>query len=252
MGDKKTICILIPARMNSTRFHGKPLASIAGTSMIERVYRSCEKTKSSKINFTSYVVTDSHEIDDHVLSFGGRSVIVEDECFSGTERIFKGYQKISHKLSADLIFNVQGDEPLVRGSDLLKLAVFHLDHKFDMMTLVKRKRGDEDTFKDPSTVKVIWVEKTKRCHYFSRSPIPYGRLGKERDWFLHIGIYSYSIGSLKQICDHNISPYERGESLEQLRAVENGFKIGGLETQNHYISVDHPEDVMRVEELLDE
>ncbi len=248
----KKVALLIPARFQSTRFPGKPLAVIHGKSLIQRVYEKCSKVLSENIIFSPYVVTDNQKIYDHVSSFGN-VLRIDDEVESGTERIFLAYHRFLRKENFDLIINVQGDEPLVNPQDIFNLANFHLNSSFPIATLIKKMLGQKEDFKNSNKVKVVWSEKTQECLYFSRSPIPFDRNSALRlEWNLHIGIYSFFIQALESFCSCDISFHEKKERLEQLRALDNGFKIGAIQTDSSYIGVDHPDDIQVVEEFLSE
>jgi 3-deoxy-manno-octulosonate cytidylyltransferase (CMP-KDO synthetase) len=244
------ILILIPARYHSSRFPGKPLAKISGKSLIERVYQNCKAT-----GFDLAVVTDSDKIEDHVKNFNGNVVRIDDDVSSGTERINLAYQRNFEDKNYKLIINVQGDEPLIKCEELLKLGKFHLDNpNFDITTLVKKHSKANSDFENPNIVKVIHNNSDNRCHYFSRAPIPYDRdqNGDDFYWLQHIGIYCYKYSSLAKF---SIAPptYNEGiEKLEQLRALEYGMLIGAIETKLNLIGVDTPEDIFKVEGVLNE
>ena len=251
---KKSVLILIPARFASTRFPGKPLALIAGKSMISRVLENCQAASSDNITFDAYVVTDDDKVEAHIKSFSKNVVRVDDDVISGTLRIELAYARYFKEKAYDLVINVQGDEPLLEGSDLVRLAEFHLNKTFDIATLVKKQMGFDEVFRDSNKVKVAMSETTGDAFYFSRSPIPYKRdasVDVTNDyWFLHIGVYSYKPSALSAFSKASVSRLEDLEKLEQLRALEMGMKIGALETRSVIVGVDHPTDVLKVEEVL--
>lgn len=252
---KKSVLILIPARFASTRFPGKPLALIAGKSMISRVLENCQKATHPDIHFESYAVTDSDEVENHLKSTGGNVVRVDDDVISGTLRIELAYKRFFENKKYDLVINVQGDEPLLEGSDLVRLAEFHLNNPFEITTLVKKQMGFDTVFQDPNKVKVAMSETTGKAFYFSRAAIPFKRdIGVDVHdsdyWFLHIGVYSYRPQALSQFAKASVSRLEDLEKLEQLRALELGMTIGAMETMSVVMGVDHPEDVKKVEEVL--
>jgi 3-deoxy-manno-octulosonate cytidylyltransferase (CMP-KDO synthetase) len=152
------------------------------------------------------------------------------------------------------VINVQGDEPLLEGSDLVRLAEFHLNAAFDITTLVKKNMGFDSVFHDPNKVKVAMSETTGSAFYFSRASIPFKRdsgIDTKGDyWFLHIGVYSYRPKALSEFARAPVSRLEDLEKLEQLRAMEMGMTIGALETKSTVMGVDHPEDIKKVEEVL--
>lgn len=251
---KKSVLILIPARFASTRFPGKPLAMISGKTMIARVLDNCLTASHPDINFESFVVTDSDEVEGHIKTFSENVVRVDDDVISGTLRIELAYNRFFKSKNYDLVINVQGDEPLLEGSDLVRLAEFHLKSPFEIATLVKKQNGFDTVFQDPNKVKVAMSETTGRAFYFSRAPIPFKRdIGVDLSgeyWFLHIGVYSYKADALTQFAKAPVSRLEDLEKLEQLRALEMGMNIGALETKSIVMGVDHPEDVKKVEEVL--
>ena len=253
---KKSVLILIPARFASTRFPGKPLALIAGKSMIARVLENCQTASHHEIDFDSFVVTDSDEVVAHIKSFSPNVVRVDDEVISGTLRIELAYSRFFKNKNYDLVINVQGDEPLLEGSDLVRLAEFHLNSPFEITTLVKKQMGFDSLFNDANKVKVAMSESTGKAFYFSRASIPFKRdkiIDPVGDyWFLHIGVYSYRPKALINFAKAPISRLEDLEKLEQLRALEMGMTIGALETKSIIVGVDIPEDVLKVEEVLND
>ncbi|MBF0297137.1 MAG: 3-deoxy-manno-octulosonate cytidylyltransferase [Oligoflexia bacterium] len=273
------IVILIPARYQSSRFPGKPLATIAGKSMINIVYNNAISS-----SFDTYVVTDNNLIEEHVLSFGGKVLRVDDEVNCGTDRIHLAYSRFLNKSESNncssysLIINLQGDEPLLKGSELKALGEWHLNSKYDITTLVKRHTFSVTTpatpttpqlrekYLGPNVVKAVFVadnlnsSKAGRCLYFSRSPIPHLPLSDNNNetdknnenliWHQHVGIYSYRPHILETFVKSNATYLEQVEKLEQLRALSIGMNIGALVTENELISVDTPEDIIKVEKLF--
>ena len=243
-----SVVVLIPARFGSSRFPGKPLAKIAGRSMIERVYTNCKAA-----GFKTAVVTDNDEIEAHVKSFAGVVLRVDDDVPSGSERIALAYQRFFQDAKADLVINVQGDEPLLKGDVLKELAAFHLKSSYAIATLLRERKSDEEDFKNPNVVKAIWSEKTNQCLYFSRQSLPYDRDGgKTYSWYQHIGVYSYRPEALLSFVKLPMSKLEDLEKLEQLRALENGYSLGAVLTTQRLIGVDVPEDIIKVEGALSE
>jgi 3-deoxy-manno-octulosonate cytidylyltransferase (CMP-KDO synthetase) len=243
-----SVVILIPARYGSSRFPGKPLAMIKGKTMIQRVYSNCTKS-----GFKTAVVTDNDEIALHVKSFGGAVIRVDDDVPSGSERIALAYERFFSDQRADLVINVQGDEPLLDGSVLKDLATFHLESHYSLATLIRRRSSAEEDFKNPNVVKAVWSESSKQCLYFSRNSLPFDRDGgKEFSWFQHIGVYSYRPEVLLKFVTLGMSPLEDLEKLEQLRALENGMTVGAIETTQKLMGVDVPDDIKKVEGALSE
>ena len=243
-----SVVVLIPARFGSSRFPGKPLAQIAGRSMIERVYSNCKAS-----GFETAVVTDNEEIETHVKAFGGIVLRVDDDVPSGSERIALAYQRFFENSKADLVINVQGDEPLLQGDVLKELAEFHLKSSYPITTLLRARKVSEEDFKNPNVVKAIWSEPTKQCLYFSRQSLPYDRDGgRDYNWYQHIGVYSYRPEALLAFVKMPMSKLEDLEKLEQLRALENGYSLGAILTTQKLMGVDVPEDIKKVEGVLGE
>ena len=251
---KKRALILIPARFASTRFPGKPLVTIGNKSMIRLVLENCFQIVNSDIEFEAFVVTDDQKIEDHVKSFSPNVVRVDDEVNSGTLRIQLAYDRFFKDKNYDLVINVQGDEPLLKGEDLNALAKFHLNTNFDITTLVRKMPHFDESFYDTNKVKAVISEVDGRAFYFSRAGIPFKRdktsADKKDFWFLHIGVYSYKPLALNKFSKASETRLEDLEKLEQLRALEIGLAIGAIETKSHLIGVDHPDDVKKVEEVL--
>lgn len=241
-----SIVILIPARFASSRFPGKPLAKIAGKSMIERVFMNCRES-----GFETFVVTDHDGIEKHVKDFGGQVIRIDDDVPSGSERIALAYERFLKNKNPDLVINVQGDEPLLKGNVLKELADFHLKSDFEVTTLLRERSVKEEDFKNPNVVKAVWSPVSKQCLYFSRQSLPYDRDGgRDYSWYHHIGVYSYRPKALSGFVKLPMSRLEDLEKLEQLRALENGMRIGAVLTTQKLIGVDVPDDVKKVEGAL--
>lgn len=250
--DQKAL-VLIPSRFASTRFPGKPLAQISGKSMIRWVYDGCREISRLFPGSVVCVVTDNHEIENEVKAFGGEVVRVDDDVVSGSERIQLAYERFYAKDKFDLVINVQGDEPLIKASILEELIKYHATSNVDVATVVKKQSQNSEHFNDPNKVKAIFNETNGFCHYFTRSSVPYNRAGfKDVDWFLHVGIYSYKPHALKEFCKLPQSLNEKLECLEQLRLIDNGFRIGAILSDMKLAGVDSPADIKYVEEVLNE
>ncbi|MBI2215189.1 MAG: 3-deoxy-manno-octulosonate cytidylyltransferase [Acidobacteria bacterium] len=237
--------IVIPARYASTRFPGKPLADIAGKSLIQRVY---ERALGSARARSAYVATDDQRIADHVRSFEGRVVFTREDHESGTDRIEEALDAIEREQgwSCDQIINVQGDEPLIDiGSVDRVIEVLQGDPAIDVATLACSLRGD-DEFRDRDVVKVV-TDLSGNALYFSRAPIPHDGAALARR---HVGVYGYQARVLRAFPKLAPSPLERQEKLEQLRLLQNGFRIRVLETDKPHLGVDRPSDVERVVDEL--
>lgn len=260
---KSQVLILIPARFGSNRFPGKPLAQILGKSMVRWVLENTSSISHPHIDFYSCVVTDHPEIEKEILQFSALLpnnfippvVRVDDDVVSGTLRIELAFRRYFKSKNFDLIVNVQGDEPLLTQKEVVALSEFHLSHfsKFEMGTLIKKEWGLHGDFLNPNKVKVVVSEKNGTALYFSRAPIPFKRdheAASDDYWFLHIGVYSYRPEALSALSRLEISRLEDLEKLEQLRALDNGMKIGVVETDRILVGVDAPDDLKRVEEIL--
>ncbi len=244
--------VLIPARYASSRFPGKPLAKLAGKSVIQRVYENCAQAPDP--HFQVCVVTDDQRIEDEVKRFGGQVRRVDDQVPSGSERIMLCLERHFAQEKWDLVINVQGDEPLVTRADLEKVAKAHIESGFDIFTVVRERIGETQDFKDPNKVKAIYSKESHRCLYFSRSPVPYAReragdLGPV-PWYLHVGIYSYRPEALRRFGRAPASHYEGVEQLEQLRALEMGLTIGAVSLNKEFHGVDVPADLAKLEGVL--
>lgn len=241
-----TVVILIPARFASSRFPGKPLAKILGKTMVERVYANCAAS-----GFPTFVVTDNSEIEKEVIRFGGKVLRVDDDVPSGSERIALAYERHCRDLNPDLVINVQGDEPLLKGDVLKELADYHLKNSWEIATLVRERKASEEDFKNKNVVKAVYVEASGECLYFSRESLPHDRDRKNtHSWYHHIGVYSYKPAALSRFVKIPLGKLEDLEKLEQLRALENGMKIGAVKTNQKLIGVDVPEDIHKVEGAL--
>lgn len=233
---------IIPARYASTRFPAKPLADMGGKSMIRRVYEQAKKSKSlSKV----VVATDHEEIYQHVIDFGGDVCMTSTHHASGTDRCYEVLLK--ENTSFDYVINIQGDEPFIAPEQIDLLASLLLDGDTELATLIKKIDSVEQLF-NPNLVKAV-VNKNAEALYFSRSPIPYVRNMEQVEWvthhnfYKHIGMYAYRKDVLEKITRLEISSLEKAESLEQLRWLENGYKIKVKETNIETIGIDTPEDL---------
>ncbi len=237
---------LIPARFASTRFPGKPLATIGGKSMINRVYE-----QSSTCFKQVYVATDDNRIKDHVLGFGGKVVMTSPEHRSGTDRCAEAasYLSLSEGLNFDVIINIQGDEPFIQAEQLRLICSCFNDAETEIASLVKKINNSEDLF-NPNIPKVILNNRSEAI-YFSRNTIPYIRNHPREKWlenhifFKHIGLYAYRFETLLKITKLASSSLELAESLEQIRWIENGYKIKIAQTEFETIAIDTPEDLQK-------
>lgn len=235
---------IIPARYASTRFPGKPLIDIAGKSMIQRVY---ERTSQAKSIQSVVVATDDQRIAAHVQEFGGRVIMTSESHTSGTDRCAEA---ASHFDDADIVVNIQGDEPFIQAGQIDLLTACFKDDSVNIATLIKKVDDAEDLFNH--NIPKVTVTKGMKALYFSRSTIPYLRDAEQSSWldkhlyFKHIGIYAFRRSTLMQLTELPPSPLELAESLEQLRWLEHGYKIQTAETPYQSHGIDVPDDVERV------
>jgi 3-deoxy-manno-octulosonate cytidylyltransferase (CMP-KDO synthetase) len=241
----KKIVGIIPARFASTRFPGKPLVNIAGKSMIERVYTQAKK---SSCLSEVIVATDDDTIVKTVKNFGGKVCLTASDHPSGTDRCAEVLSKMN--LICDAVINIQGDEPFIDPGQIDLLCTCFDDPRTDLATLIKKIVSGEVLF-NPNSPKVI-VDRDQFAIYFSRLPVPFIRGFEEELWiskhtfFQHIGIYGYRPDILKEITGLPPSSLEKAESLEQLRWVENGYKIKTALTTFETMAIDTPEDLERI------
>lgn len=240
---------VVPARYASTRFPGKPLADLLGKSMVERVYRQCSKST----YLTDVVVATDHQaIFDHVVSFGGKASLTSADHPSGTDRC---YETLTQQTSPyDFVVNVQGDEPFIDPGQI-DLLCQSLDAGTELATLIQKITTLEQLLA-PTEAKVV-LNHRREAMYFSRSPIPFVQKIAQEEWlkhttfYRHMGLYAYRSDILKAITRLPVSPLERAESLEQLRWIENGYRIKTVETDaEEGMCVDTPEDLERAREYL--
>lgn len=240
----KAICI-IPARYASTRLPGKPLRLIAGVPMICRVYQRA--AQASRVSST-VVATDDQRIFDAVVEHGGRALMTRADHATGTDRLAEAAQSFP---DADLIVNVQGDEPLINPALIDQLiGAFDGDDRLSMAT-VAVELTERSEIDNPNNVKVV-TDREGNALYFSRSAIPFERNVGKAKVFKHIGIYAYRRNFLLEYASMAPTPLEQSESLEQLRALENGHKIKVLISADKFIGVDTEEDLQLVNKIYSE
>lgn len=237
---------IIPARYASTRFPGKPLVDIAGKSMIQRVYEQAKQSAANEV----IIATDSELILNHAATFGGHAVMTSEHHQSGTERCGEVVSTLLQQKQInedDVIINVQGDEPFLQPEQINALIASFKTRKIKIVTLIKSVKYDEIA-ENPNVVKVV-VDQKQRALYFSRSPIPFYRNAGDHEsafCWKHIGVYAYRVKTLLKLIQLEPSLLEKAEMLEQLRWMENGYKIRTCTTTEENISIDTPEDLLKI------
>ena len=241
---------IIPARYASTRFPGKPLVDMKGKTMIQRVYEQV-----SIVLDSVYVATDDSRIYETVEAFGGRVIMTSENHRSGTDRCEEAYYKTGEK--SDVIINIQGDEPFIKPCQIEEIMKCFDSEDTQIATLVKAfdAAAGWDVLMNPNSPKVVLNDKNEAM-YFSRSIIPYLRNIPRQEWLLnhvfykHIGMYAYRVDVLKEITKLPQSTLELAESLEQLRWLQNGYKIKVGITTQETIGIDTPDDLEKALDLL--
>ena len=241
---------IIPARYASTRFPAKPLAMLGGKPVIRRVYEQVAGVLDDAV-----VATDDERIYDAVLAFGGKAEMTSPDHKSGTDRCWEAYCKQGR--AYDMVVNVQGDEPFIRASQLEAVKRCFDDPATDIATLVKPFAAADGlaALENPNSPKVV-LDAQSRAIYFSRSVIPYLRGVDRSEWlarhtfYKHIGLYAFRTEVLRAVTALPQSPLEKAESLEQLRWLENGYRIGVGVTDVETIGIDTPGDLEKAEAFL--
>ena len=243
---------IIPARYASTRFPGKPLALLGSIAMVEWVFR-----QASKAFDTVVVATDDERIADVVRRFGGNALMTSPDHCSGTDRCAEALELMQKQTGtkADVVVNIQGDEPFIDPDLLTRLAACFDDETTQIATVVKPFENVADLF-NPNNVKVV-ISNANRAIYFSRSPIPYIRGIKQDEWlnsnnfYWHLGLYAYRADVLNRLTLLQPSSLEKAESLEQNRWIENDFCIRIIKTVGENIAVDTPDDLVKAQQWLE-
>lgn len=241
---------VIPARYDSSRFPGKPLVDIGGKSMIQRVYEQCSKSTSiSKL----IVATDDQRIADHVKLFGGNVTLTSINHQSGTDRcaeVANNYPEF------DILINIQGDEPMINPDQIDLLCKCFENPNASIATLVKKISSNEELFNE-NTPKVI-LNKNNEAILFSRTAIPFIRGKAKENWieqytfYKHIGIYGFKTETLKKLNNLPVSALESAEALEQLRWIENGYRIHTAITDKESQAIDTPQDLEKLLKWISE
>lgn len=234
---------IIPARYGSTRFPGKPLADVDGKPMIQRVY---EQAKKCPLLSEVVVATDDIRIETVVKQFKGNVVMTSTHHESGTDRCDEALKIIGNAIY-DVVINIQGDEPFIHPDQVLNVIACFKDKNVTIASLAKKITTDNE-LDNVNTIKVV-MDKNKDALYFSRTALPYYNKKDRSDrlkfhtYYKHVGIYGYRTNTLLDITQLKRSPLEIAESLEQLRWIENGYKIRMELTDHEAYSIDTPEDL---------
>lgn len=238
---------IIPARYASTRFPGKPLALLGGKTVIERVY-----TQVTSVLEHVYVATDDERIFDTVVGFGGHAIMTSPDHKSGTDRVAEAARKCG--IDYDVVVNVQGDEPFIRGEQIQLLCAC-FDHPDTQIATLGKPFESMEAVLNPNSPKVV-TDNEGFALYFSRSVIPYVRGVDQTAWLehfpfvKHIGLYAYRKEVLEAVTRLPQSPLELAESLEQLRWLQNGYRIRVALTDMETVGIDTPEDLAKAEKMI--
>ena len=248
--NKSNCLVIVPARFASSRFPGKPLAFLHGKTVIERVV-----TQVKKSGIDCVVATDDKRIAENVESFGSKYVLTSPDHQTGTDRIAEALSHLS--TNAEIIINVQGDEPFILPYQILALANCFENKDIQIATLIKKFNSDTDidVIRNPNIVKVV-VDNSFNALYFSRSVIPYVRNYNDTEWvrhsvfYRHIGTYAFRREVLNKLVNLSPTSLEKAESLEQLRWLQSGYSIKTVVTDSNTISIDTPEDLVKAEKFI--
>lgn len=237
---------IIPSRYGSSRLEGKPLVSVAGKSLIQRVY---EQAMKSKAVTRAFVATDDKRIARRVRAFGGNAVITSEKCRSGTDRVAE-CARLLDLPDDEIIVNIQGDQPVFNPFTIEELtAPFSGEPNLNMTTLVFRIL-DEREITDPKDIKTVF-DRNGFALYFSRAQIPYPRDGQQDvAYYKHLGFYACKKPFLDEFAALSLGEYENVEKLEQLRVLEFGYRIKVVVTEFDSPEIDLPEDIRRIEAKL--
>jgi 3-deoxy-manno-octulosonate cytidylyltransferase (CMP-KDO synthetase) len=240
---------IIPARFQSTRFPGKPLALLNGKPIVQWVYENCKKALTEV-----YVATDDKRIFKAVEAFGGKAIYTSANHQSGTDRCAEAAQELAKLMKVDVVINIQGDEPFIRPEQIESLKARFGSRETEIATLIKPITNITE-ITNINRPKVV-INRNQEAMYFSRSPIPFVRGCPVEEWmdhqtfYSHIGMYAYRYDILLELTNLPIGLLESAESLEQLRWLENGYHIKTAQTQFESIGIDTPEDLEQAKRFL--
>jgi len=240
---------IIPARFQSTRFPGKPLVLLGGKPIIQWVYENAKKALAEV-----YVATDDERIFRTVEAFGGKAVYTSPNHQSGTDRCAEAALKVAEQMKFDVVINIQGDEPFIRPEQIEGLKDCFNSPETEIATLIKPITNSVE-ITNINRPKVV-INKNQEAMYFSRSSIPFVRDSSQEEWinrntfYSHVGMYAYRFDILLELTKLPIGILEKAESLEQLRWLENGYRIKTAQTQFENIGIDTPEDLEQAQKFL--
>ena len=240
---------IIPARFQSTRFPGKPLVLLGQKPIIQWVYENAKKALSEV-----YVATDDERIYQTVEAFGGKAVYTSPDHQSGTDRVAEAARKIAETIRFDVVINIQGDEPFIHPEQIEGLKDCFISSETEIATLIKPITSAVE-ITNINRPKVV-INQNQEAMYFSRSAIPFVRDSKPEEWinrntfYSHIGMYAYRYDILLELTKLPTGILEKAESLEQLRWLENGYRIKTAQTQFENIGIDTPEDLVQAQKSL--
>lgn len=233
---------VIPARFHSTRFAGKVLADLGGKPVVQHVW---ENAKKSKMLDDLVIAADDERIIKEAEDFNAKAIYTSPDQPSGTDRLVE----VVNPIDVEVIINIQGDEPMVRPEMIDELARTILEEKDVQMATLARRIEDTNEIKNPNVVKVL-IDKNGFALYFSRSVIPYPRHETMPIYYKHLGLYAYTKDFLFEFTNLPKSHLEMTEGLEQLRALENGYRIKVVETKFDTIGIDTPEDLEKAKQAM--
>jgi 3-deoxy-manno-octulosonate cytidylyltransferase (CMP-KDO synthetase) len=240
---RRKILGVIPARFASSRFPGKVLVPISSKPMLQHVY---ERASQARYLTSTIIATDDPRVFEAARLFGAQVRMTRPDHVSGTDRV----AEVASAHDAEIVVNIQGDEPLIDPA-AIDAAILPLEHNPEVvMATLKKEIQNLREVADSNVVKVV-TDRAGDAIYFSRCPIPFGREGHQPRHFKHVGLYVYRRNFLLEYSRLPVGPLEEAERLEQLRAIENGFKIRVVETEYESVGVDTPADLERVAELIE-
>jgi len=233
---------IIPARYNATRFEGKVLADLLGKPVVQHVWeKACRASTLSDL----IIASDDQRVIEAVHNFGGKAILTSVNQPSGTDRL----AEVVNPIDVKIIVNIQGDEPLLHPTMIDELVrTMQEDESISMATVIKKIEQNEELM-NPNVVKVV-IDRFNNALYFSRSPIPFEKGEPSKIFYKHLGIYAYTKDFLFTFTNLPKSNLEKAESLEQLRALENNYKIKTIETKFDTVGIDTPDDLEKARELL--